>query len=181
MLRSIFSYFNGLGLRARSWRVLCWPVLALTLSACDPIAISELEEGVSTEADVVQRFGQPERVWNETDGSRTFEYNRQPEGVRNYMITIGPDGLMSALRQVLTPQNFALVQPGMDEQQIRRMFGKPARQVFYELKQEWVWTWKFLDPPSDRKAFYVIFDPQRRVLRTEMGPDPDGPDMRGGA
>lgn len=179
--RPASHHFTGPGPAARIWRALGLSLLVLVLGACDPTAISELEEGLSTEADVVERFGRPERVWAEPDGSRTFEYNRQPEGVRNYMITIGPDGVMSALRQVLTPQNFALVQPGMDEQQIRRMFGKPARQVFYELRQEWVWTWKFLDPPSDRKAFYVVFDPQRRVLRTETGPDPDGPDMRGGA
>ena len=56
---------------------------ALCIAACDPQAIKELEEGVSTEADVVQRFGQPERVWPEAGGAKTYEYNRQPEGMRN--------------------------------------------------------------------------------------------------
>ena len=134
---------------------------ALLLAACDPQAIKELEEGVSTEADVVQRFG-------------------QPEGLRNYMITIGADGKMSALRQVLTPENFARVQPGMGVEDVRRMLGKPARQVPYELKREIVWSWKFLEPPSDKKAFNVVFSPDYRVLRTEVGADPDGPDQRGG-
>lgn len=164
-------------------QALAWLGSGLLLGAiwgCDPVAISELEEGVSTEADVVQRFGQPERVWDEPGGARTLEYNRQPAGVRNYMITLGPDGVMTALRQVLTPENFARVQPGMDEQNVRRMLGKPAQQVFYELKQEHNWRWNFLEPPSERKAFYVIFGTDRRVLRTEIGPDPEGPDMRGG-
>ena len=153
---------------------------ALALSACDPQAISELEEGVSTEADVVQRFGQPERVWPEAGGAKTYEYNRQPEGLRNYMITIGADGKMSALRQVLTPDNFARVQPGMGVEDVRRMLGKPARQQALPLKHEVVWTWKFLQPPSETKAFSVSFNPDMRVLRTEIGPDPDGPDQRGG-
>jgi len=153
---------------------------ALLLAACDPQAIKELEEGVSTEADVVQRFGQPERVWPEAGGAKTYEYNRQPEGLRNYMITIGADGKMSALRQVLTPENFARVQPGMGVEDVRRMLGKPARQVPYELKREIVWSWKFLEPPSDKKAFNVVFSPDYRVLRTEVGADPDGPDQRGG-
>ncbi|REM69030.1 outer membrane protein assembly factor BamE, partial [Mycobacterium tuberculosis] len=83
------------------------------LAACDSKNISELEEGVSTEADVRARFGQPENVWDAPNGGRVFEYNRQPAGQKNYMITIGPDGKMSALRQVLTPENFAKVQPGM--------------------------------------------------------------------
>lgn len=153
---------------------------ALALAACDPQAIKELEEGVATEADVVQRFGQPERVWPEAGGARTFEYNRQPEGLRNYMITIGPDGRMSALRQVLTPENFRRVQPGMGVEDVRRMLGKPAKQVPYKLQNETVWSWKFLEPPSDKKAFNVVFSPDMRVLRTEIGTDPDGPDMRGG-
>lgn len=153
---------------------------ALGLAACDPQAIRELEEGVSTEADVVQRFGQPERVWPEPGGARTFEYNRQPEGLRNYMITIGPDGRMSALRQVLTPDNFRRVQAGMGVEDVRRMLGKPAKQVRYQLQNTVVWTWKFLEPPNETRAFNVVFTPDYRVIRTEVGPDPDGPDMRGG-
>jgi hypothetical protein len=152
----------------------------LALGACDPQAISELEEGVSTEADVVQRFGQPERVWPEAGGAKTFEYNRQPEGLRNYMITIGADGRMSALRQVLTPDNFRRVQPGMGVEEVRRLLGKPARQVSYALQNQIVWTWKFLEPPSETRAFNVVFSPDYRVIRGEVGPDPDGPDMRGG-
>lgn len=166
--------------RGRAWLGL-GALCALLLQGCDPLAIAELEEGVSTEADVVQRFGQPERVWDEPGGARTLEYNRQPAGVRNYMITVGPDGVMTALRQVLTPENFARVQVGMDEQTVRRMLGRPAHQVFYELAQEHAWRWNFLEPPSERKAFYVVFGLDRRVLRTEIGPDPEGPDMRGGA
>jgi len=72
------------------------------------------------------------------------------------------------------------VQPGMGVEQVRRMLGKPARQVPYALQNEVAWTWKFLEPPSTTKAFNVIFSPDYRVLRTEVGPDPDGPDMRGG-
>ena len=138
----------------------------LGLGGCDPQAIAELEEGVATEADLVQRFGPPERVWPEDGGAKTYEY--------------GPDGKMSALRQVLTPDNFRRVQPGMGVEQVRRMLGKPARQVPYALQNEVAWSWKFLEPPSTTKAFNVIFSPDYRVLRTEIGPDPDGPDMRGG-
>lgn len=155
-------------------------VAALASAACDPQRISELEEGVSTEMDVRDRFGVPDNVWNEPGGAHTLEYNRQPAGQRNYMITIGADGKMSALRQVLNPDNFRRVQPGMGVEDVRRMLGKPAKQVPYKLQNEIVWTWKFLEPPSEKKAFNVVFSPDYRVIRTEIGPDPDGPDMRGG-
>ncbi|MDB5931013.1 MAG: putative lipoprotein, partial [Polaromonas sp.] len=96
--------------------------MILGLAGCDQQRIDELEEGVATEADVRARFGEPEKIWDARDmaslpqpgaaaepGARTLEYNRQPQGSANYMITIGPDGKMSALRQVLSPQNFARV------------------------------------------------------------------------
>lgn len=139
---------------------------ALWLAACDPQAIKELEEGVATEADVVQRFGQPERVWPEAGGAKTFEYNRQPEGLRNYMITIGPDGKMSALRQVLAPHHFAKVQPGMAQEQVRRLLGKPARQITYQLKQETEWEWNWIDPPTREMVFTVVFGPEGLVRRS---------------
>ena len=89
--------------RAAALAAAAFSLIALT--ACDPQRISELKEGVSTEADVRDRFGAPENVWDEPGGARTFEYNRQPAGQVNYMITIGPDGRMTALRQVLTKVN----------------------------------------------------------------------------
>ena len=147
--------------------------LLLGLAGCDQQAIKELEEGVSTEADVRARFGEPEKIWDAPDGGRTFEYNRQPAGHRNYMITIGTDGKMSALRQVLTPQNFAKVQPGMMMEEVRKMLGKPARITPFELKGEVAYDWRYLEPPNTHMVFTVFFDRDYRVLRTGSVVDPE--------
>ena len=141
-------------------------ISTLALVGCDEQKIKELEEGLSTEADVRAQFGEPERVWSEEDGSRTFEYNRQPAGAKNYMITIGTDGKMSALRQVLAPHVFAKIVPGMDENQVRRMLGKPAKMMTFKLKQETDWDWNYIDPPNREMQFTVTFGPDGRVLRT---------------
>jgi hypothetical protein len=155
-------------------------LVAALLVGCDPQRIRELEEGVSTEADVRARFGPPEAVWDEAGGARTFEYNRNPSGHQNYMITIGPDGKMAALRQVLNPDNFARVQPGMRADQVRRMLGRPMRQTPYELKNEIAWDWRYLQPPNTSMVFTVWFDRDLKVLRTSSGPDPEDPDNKGG-
>ena len=149
-------------------------VLAL-LAGCDPQRISELEEGVSTEADVVARFGPPEKVWDAPNGGRTFEYSRQPEGHQNYFITIGSDGKMSALRQVLTPANFARVQPGMAMETVRRALGKPAYVTPYPLKRETHYDWRYLDGAnqSDAKLFTVVFDSDLRVVGSGSVTDPN--------
>ena len=154
-------------------------VAALALVACDQQRISELEEGLSTEAEVRERFGVPDHIWDEGGGARTLEYNRQPAGQRNYMITIGPDGKMSALRQVLTPQNFALITPGMDLGEVRRRLGRPAKVTPYALSGETHHDWRFLEPPSERKMFTVISTDGRTVARTQVGPDMDAPEHGG--
>jgi len=155
-------------------------LILLTLLACDPQRISELEEGVSTEADVRARFGTPENIWEGPGGERVFEYNRQPAGHQNYMISIEPDGKMTALRQVLNPVNFARVQPGMTAQEVRRLLGKPMKITPYALKNEVAWDWRYMQPPNTSMLFTVWFDPDERVLRSGSGPDPEAPENRGG-
>lgn len=151
----------------------------LGLAGCDQQRINELEEGVATEGDVRARFGEPEKIWEAQDmaslpqpgaaaapGARTLEYNRQPAGHVNYMITIGPDGRMTALRQVLTPQNFASVLPGMSMEQVRKMLGKPMKVTTYALTQETHYDWRYLAAPTTPMVFTAVFGPDLKVLRT---------------
>jgi hypothetical protein len=153
-------------------------LFALLLAACDPQRIDALEEGVATEADVRRQFGEPEKIWDAPGGARTFEYSRQPSGHRNYLITIGTDGKMSALRQVLTPENFARVQPGMMMEDVRKMLGKPMKVTPYELKREVVYDWRYLQGANTSMVFSVVFDTDLRVLRTGSIPDPEAPENK---
>ncbi|MDO8387705.1 MAG: outer membrane protein assembly factor BamE [Polaromonas sp.] len=164
----------------------------LGLVGCDSQRIAELEEGVATEADVRARFGEPGNIWSAADlagipfpgaaaqpGARTFEYNRQPQGQVNYMITIGPDGRMSALRQVLTAQNFALVLPGMPMEQVRKMLGKPMKTTPMALQRETHFEWRYSDGPNTPRIFRVEFDRDLKVLRTGSVPDESQPGVTG--
>lgn len=150
-----------------------------TLTGCDQQRIARLEEGVATEEDVRAQFGKPENIWDEPDGSRTLEYNRNPAGHQNYMITIGRDDRMTALRQVLTPSTFEKVQPGMPMERVRRMLGKPARKTPYAQRQQEAWDWRYLQPPNTSMVFTVWFDRDLRVVGTSTGPDPEAPEHRG--
>ena len=145
--------------------------LGLLVVGCDNKRIEKLEEGVSTEADVRKQFGEPAQINPEADGSRIFEYPRQPEGWTNYAITIGPDGKMSSLRQLLTETNFAKVTPGLDKGQVLGMLGKPAKTQFFQLKGEEIWDWRY-KPKQDSRIFSVTYDGQGRVLRTASMDDP---------
>ena len=155
-------------MRALSWILLS----AALLVACDARRIEKLEEGVATEADVRQQFGDPVTIIEGADGSKIMEYPRQPEGSSNYLITIGADGKMSALRQLLTPANFAKVQPGLAKDEVRRMLGKPAKTQRFALKpDEEIWDWRFIDSGVP-KVFTVTFGGDARVMSTAVGNDP---------
>ena len=177
-LKGVFSAFSTKTIAASGLLS-----LFLGLAGCDQQRISELEEGVATESDVRARFGEPEKVWDAADmagtplprallavvaapGARTFEFNRQPAGNVNYMITIGADGKMSALRQVLTPQNFSKVLMGMSMEQVRKMLGKPMKVTPYALKRETQYDWRYLSPPNTQRIFTVVFDADLRVTGT---------------
>ncbi len=84
----------------------------------------------------------------------------------NYMITIGPDGRMSALRQVLNPDNFAKVAPGMAMEQVRKMLGQPMKVTPYATQGQTHYDWRYLSPPNTAMIFTVVFDADLRVVRT---------------
>ena len=139
------------------------------LTACDRPA--KLEEGFSTEMDVRKEFGKPVTITANADGSRVFEYPRQPEGFKNFRIVIGPDGKMSSLRQLLNDDNFARVKPGLTQAQVLEQLGRPAAKRRYDLKNEEAWEWRY-KPLNEAKLFTVTFDAGGRVTATASGDDP---------
>ena len=147
-------------------------VMAATmLVACDAQKIMKLEEGVSTEADVKKLFGEPIAVFPNADGSRTFEYTRQPAGQENYFMTIGKDGKLASIRQVLKAAEFAKITAGMDKDQVRRAIGRPAKSQKFDLKpDEEHWDWRWLDGQLP-KWFSVTFDRDGKVAGTAITDD----------
>ncbi|MFT3820362.1 MAG: outer membrane protein assembly factor BamE [Rubrivivax sp.] len=145
---------------------------AAALAGCDPARVAKLEEGVSTEAQVRQEFGEPVTVTVLPDGQRVLDYPRQPEGWTNYRITIGADGKMSSLRQLLNADNFARVQPGISEMQVRELLGRPARQQSWPLRNERELVWRFHPDVNHSALFSVYFDAEGRALRTAITDDP---------
>lgn len=146
--------------------------IVLALAACDPARVARLEEGVSTESQVRQEFGEPVTVTVQPDGTRVLDYPRQPEGWTNYRITIGADGKMASLRQLLHADNFAQVQPGQTQDQVRERLGRTAQVNPWPMKNETEWVWRFRPGPNDSKLFSVTFGADRRVVRTAIGDDP---------
>lgn len=140
-----------------------------SLLGCDA-GMGRLKPGVSTLADVVAVMGKPSAQWPESDGATTYEFTRQPEGVVNYMVTMGPDGLLRAIEQTLTEERFARVAPGMTAEEVRRLLGQPAQRMRFDLKKEEAWSWRYQPEPGRQMWFNVSFDLSGRVVSTSRSP-----------
>lgn len=145
--------------------LLCTALTTLALPGCDYVALKELKPGVSTAREVRARMGPPNHEWPNEDGSVTWEYSRQPQGVECFMLTLGPDQVLRGIEQVLTAANFARIERGMTRLEVQRRLGRPARAEFFQLKQEEVWSW-LTDHrmPGQRVYFVVTFDAGGRVV-----------------
>lgn len=152
----------------KSLLLIAAPLLALI--GCDGARLAQLRVGQSTEADVCAQFGQPDEVYVLTDGARQLEFSRQPEGVANYMITIGPDGKLRSVVQALQPESFARVKPGLSQAEVRQLLGRPAYRQHFDPKNEDLWEWRWQDG-AQTMLFGVTFNAQGMVVGA--GPSED--------
>jgi outer membrane protein assembly factor BamE (lipoprotein component of BamABCDE complex) len=141
-------------------------IVAAALPACDYFNLQEIKPGVTTQAEVRSRMGEPGFIhWND-DGTATWEYARQPNGSSCYMITFGQDHVVAKVEQVLNDANYAKVRVGMSKDDIRRLLGAPgSKQVFNNLREE-IWEWRIEGmPPMDETYFMVHFDMSSEVVK----------------
>ncbi|MCL2635687.1 MAG: hypothetical protein FWD50_03535 [Betaproteobacteria bacterium] len=134
-------------------------LVAALLPACDAINLPRIQPGVTTAAEVLERMGEPGYRHGNDDGTATWEYSRQPNGIHCYMISFDRQQVVSRLEQVLNDANYARVQPGMRHDEIRRLLGAPGSRTVYKNLGEEVWEWRIEGmPPIDETYFMVHFD-----------------------
>lgn len=151
-------------------------VCAAVLPACDAVNLKEIRPGVTTAAEVRARMGVPSAEYPNDDGSTTWEYNRQPNGIECHMITVGPDQVVRKVEQVLTEANFARVREGMGKEEIRRLLGRPGSVNTFARLQEEVWDWQVAGTmPNEEAHFHVHFDTgSGLVKKTSRRVEPKG-------
>ena len=128
------------------------------LPACDIVNLPEIKVGVTAQGEVKRRMGEPGFVHHDADGSVVWEYSRQPAGRTCYMIRFDRQGIVSEMVQVLSPPYFSRATPGLTPDEIRRLFGQPARRQVFENLNEEVWEWRVEgENPLDDSYFNVNF------------------------
>ena len=135
-------------------------------AGCAHVGIGGITPGVTTEAELRAKLGAPGMSWNEPDGGRQLEYSGQPMGTFCHMVFIAADGKVREVRQVFTEANFALVVPGMTQDEVRRLLGRPEEIVRYHFKpDEEEWSWRIEETTEKWVYFNAYFGRDGRLLR----------------
>src|SRR4051812_48106813 len=149
---------------AMSHRPLAFLLLAagLLASAC---ANLDTVAPATTAAALEASRGKPSRVWNEPDGSTTWEYPMGPAGRYTYMAHVGRDGRVARVEQVLGWNTFNTLQIGMTTEQVEHVLGRPFSKATYPLLDTTAWAWRFVDGVWYR-CFLAYFNPQGKLTGT---------------
>src|SRR5690554_2327791 len=103
-------------------RISGWLVMALALVVLSGCA--SMQTQFAREAELVAARGEPHRIWDNPDGTRTYEYSTQPNGSSTWMYTIDANGSIVEQHDALSPRNRARVERGMSKDEVARLLGE---------------------------------------------------------
>jgi hypothetical protein len=149
-------------------------VLFATLVACASPA--NLPVGTSID-EARQSFGRMSAEYPLADGGTRLEV---PQGRATQMLDFDAGGHLLSVQQVLTPETFATITPGMTQQQVLTRIGRPAFTFPVGWQKLQVWNYRFGGLEGDCVVFQVSISNATRTV-TDAGPNTDpvcshGPD-----
>lgn len=156
-------------------RYLAALVLLLVLAGCAGFDGRGLVPGQSTAAEVEALMGPVADRRPGPDGSTVLWFSRQPQGRANFAATIGKDGKLLTLEQRLTEDNLRFLQNGKTtDEEVRDLFGPPARINQFPRMQREIWTYNF-PMMQEWKVLFVQFSPDRILREWYYMDDPEVP------
>ena len=116
-------------------------ILCLLLSACSGYAPPDAVIGMSRD-ELIARTGQPEMERHLDEGVR-LEFPRGPYGRQTWFIYFDSSGRVSRAEQVLTEQNFGRINPGMAQDEVRLLLGRPGEVQMLGRARGIVWNYRY--------------------------------------
>jgi hypothetical protein len=143
---------------------------SILLAACASYSGSGLKPGEARLDDVQALMGAPAMRWQDADGSVQLAYPRGPVGYHTFMVKLGPDGRLQSIVNVLEPESFARIRPGLTKDEVLRVLGPPdySLTVYFKARDELVWDWRFCPDSRAPARFQVLFDNTSAKVRSTM-------------
>jgi hypothetical protein len=131
-----------------------------------------LVPGTSREADVTAYFGQAAEQRKLPDGGRVLDFPRAPLGYENWRVTLGRDGTVRSVEQLLDETHLARIKPGMTMDEVKRELSRHGEYAAFPALSEEVYSWRYLEPGNRRMFFNAHFNASGRVKYVSRTDEP---------
>ncbi|MBV9890478.1 MAG: hypothetical protein JO090_06290 [Rhizobacter sp.] len=148
------------------------------LAACTTFAPGTLPPGTAI-AQARQSLGGVAGEYRLADGGTRLEFRQGMYGKETYMLDFDASGRLVSSRQVLTPENFATIRPGLKRDEVLIRIGHPSYTVGVGYQHVQVWTYRFGGMEGDCVVFQVSISNASGAV-SDAGPNTD-PACSGGA
>ena len=95
-----------------------------------------------TEAEIVARMGPPDTRRTMPAGVR-LEYPRGPAGRHTWFVMLDAEGRATGAEQVLTVSNFTRINPGMAQEDVLTLLGRPGEVQRLGRSRGSVWSYRY--------------------------------------
>lgn len=147
-----------------------WLLVGLALlPACSSFSPSEVLIGLSRD-EVVARMGQPD-MERQVDAGTRLEFPRGPYGKHTWFVYFDVVGRATRAEQVLIEQNFTRVNPGMTQEDLRQLLGRPNEVQGLARARGEVWSYRYENPSC--RWFQVELSLQQQVRSAGYGEPPE--------
>lgn len=143
---------------------------AFLLSACSGYAPPANLSGLTADQ-LVAQMGPPETRRAIDGGGTRLEFPRGPYGLHTWFVDLDATGRAVRAEQVLTEQNFNRINPGMAEDEVRRLLGRPGEVDGLARSRGTVWSYRFVNPFC--RWFQVEISQERTVRSAGYGEPPE--------
>ena len=141
-----------------------FPLLAATLVAgCAAYDGFTLRPGVANEGEVRRVMGTPALEMPNPDGSRQLAYPRGPLGTQTFMVDVGRDGILKAIRPVLNEENYHRITPGQTREEVLRLVGPPGQTMDFPNLGQVAWDYRYQDAWGYVAIFSIMIDREGKV------------------
>jgi hypothetical protein len=164
---TVFLFRLENGEKMKLW-IACFSVLLL--GGCVSYSGQGLKSGQDRMENVLHVMGQPAMRWQNADGSVQLAYPRGPEGFQTYMVSIGTDGRLRQIENVLDEKNLARIQGGMTKDEVLHILGPsyPGWTAYFKTRDELAWEWRYCNAWNEPARFDVLFDNSKATVRSTM-------------
>lgn len=139
-------------------------------SGCATYSPSESMLGM-TRQEVISRLGPPDPLPADLASASRLDFPRGPFGKHTYVVTFDANGQATSFRQVLDEKNFALIKPGMTQDEVRELIGVSRDRFGLARDRGYVWNYRYITPFC--QWFQIEFTREDIVRSTGYGMPPE--------